>query len=93
MPNYALSNQDYEIGDLIQVVRLKDESSYFKWPGIPATGIYMGELESTAYIEENRETKIIIHKIWSLGKMRYVSSLEEIKLLAKIQDAIEGTIY
>tara|TARA_R100000008_G_scaffold86810_1_gene81785 strand:+ start:2378 stop:2644 length:267 start_codon:yes stop_codon:yes gene_type:complete len=83
-----LPDQDYEIGDLIQVVQLKDESSYFKWPDIPATGIYMGELESTAYIEENRKTKIIVHKIWSLGKMRYVSSLEEIKLLAKIHDTI-----
>jgi hypothetical protein len=87
MSTRTIPDHDYEIGDLIQVVNLKDASSYFKWPDIPATGIYMGELESTAYVEEDKNVKIIIHKIWSLGKMRYVSSLEEIKLLARIHDA------
>ena len=88
MRSHVLSDEDYEVGDLIQVVQLKDESTYFKWSEIPATGIYMGELESTAYITADKKKKIIVHKIWSLGKMRYVSSLEEIKLLAKIHDAI-----
>lgn len=88
MSTSMISDRDYEIGDLIQVIQLKDESSYFKWSDIPATGIYMGELESTAYIEADKKKKIIVHKIWSLGKMRYISSLEEIKLLSKIQDVI-----
>ena len=48
----------------------------------------MGELESTHYIGKNKRKKVIIYKIWALGKMRYVTDLEEIKLLAKFKDAI-----
>ena len=81
-------SSDYTVGDLILVVELKDETAYFKWADIPATGIYMGELESTHYIEQNKKKKIIIYKIWALGKMRYVTDLGEIKLLAKFKDAI-----
>ena len=78
---------DYTIGDLVHIIELKDASSFFKWTDLPISGIYMGELEATHYFGSRTKEKTICFKIWALGKTRYISSLEEIKLLASIKDA------
>jgi len=76
--------EKYEIGDLVEVIRISDESAYFKWYiELPANGIYLGRQDITVYggsygTEKEKNT---VHKIWAAGKIRYVHDLSELRRL------------
>ena len=78
--------EKFKIGDLVEVVRISDESSYFKWHiGLPANGIYLGPQDIMVYggsygTEKEKNT---VHKVWSSGKIRYIHDLSEIRHLTK----------
>jgi hypothetical protein len=76
----------YNIGDLVEIVDIKPETAMFPWAKLPLTGIYMGELESTYYYTSNKREKIVCYEVLINGQTRYISSLEEMKLLSSILD-------
>ncbi len=73
----------YNVGDLVQIVHISEETSFFQWSELPILGIYMGILETTHFKSAPRKNeKIECYKVWAKGKMRYISNLSELKLLA-----------
>lgn len=75
----------FSIGDLVEVVYIGEGTSYFPWAEVPVAGIYMGELEVTHYGDyPNKNVTSFCHKVWAMGKIRYISSIDELKLLSKI---------
>ena len=45
----------------------------------------MGELEVTHYGDyPNKNVTSFCHKVWAMGKIRYISSIDELELLSKI---------
>mgnify|MGYP005818212641 FL=1 len=77
-----MSPKKFKIGDLVEIIYIGQSSSYFPWTDPPVPGIYLGEMEFTHYKDVNEKKLDICHKIWALGKVRYVADLNEIKLLS-----------
>ena len=73
----------YNVGDLVQIIYISEETSFFKWSELPIIGIYMGVLETTHFKPSPKKNeKVECYKVWARGKMRYISNLSELKLLA-----------
>ena len=73
----------YNVGDLVQITYVSEETSFIAWSELPIIGIYMGVLETTRYRPEpEKNEKIECYKVWARGKMRYIANLSELKLLA-----------
>jgi|TARA_Y100000034_G_C6830485_1_gene374811 hypothetical protein len=81
-----MPKQKYNIGDLVEIVEIAESTAYFPWAKPPVPGIYLGLLETTLHLGPAKEEKTTCYKVWSLGKVRYVSTLEELKLLSSISD-------
>ena len=79
-----MPSQNYNIGDLVEIVIIAESTAYFPWAKPPVPGIYMGAVETTTFSGPSKKEKSMCYKVWSLGKIRYVSTLEELKLLAPI---------
>tara|TARA_Y100000296_G_scaffold55303_1_gene63449 strand:- start:119 stop:382 length:264 start_codon:yes stop_codon:yes gene_type:complete len=75
------------VGDLVEVVYLSNSSSYFPWATCPVPAIYMG-VEEFKYISSrcepnNTPQNFIHHKVYSMGKIRYITSRDELRLLGR----------
>jgi hypothetical protein len=81
-----MANIKYNVGDLVKIVDIKPETAIFPWAKPPLTGIYMGEVESTYYYTSNKRERITCYEVLINGQTRYISSLEEMKLLSSILD-------
>tara|TARA_Y100000296_G_C4984366_1_gene162231 strand:+ start:8 stop:277 length:270 start_codon:yes stop_codon:yes gene_type:complete len=77
-----MSPKKFKTGDLVEIMYIGQSSSYFPWTDSPVPGIYLGEMEFTHYKDVNDKKLDICHKIWALGKVRYIADLNEIKLLS-----------
>lgn len=75
--------KQFKKGDLIEVIQISDESSYFKWTlDLPTPGIYMGAENITIYgTINNAKERSLVHKIYAQGKCRYIHDLSEIRHL------------
>jgi hypothetical protein len=72
----------FKIGDLVEIAYVGQSSSYFPWTDSPVPGIYLGEMEFTHHKSVNDKKIDVCHKVWALGKVRYIADLNEIKLLS-----------
>tara|TARA_Y100000310_G_scaffold32072_1_gene30446 strand:+ start:46 stop:315 length:270 start_codon:yes stop_codon:yes gene_type:complete len=77
-----MSPKKIKTGDLVEIVYIGQSSSYFPWTDSPCPGIYLGEMEFTHHSAANNKEIDICHKVWALGKVRYIADLSEIKLLS-----------
>ena len=75
-------SKKFNIGDLVEILYVGQSSSYFPWTDNPVPGIYLDEMEFTHYKSPNEKKTDICHKVWAIGKVRYVADLNEIKLLS-----------
>ena len=76
----------FDIGDLVEIVYIGEGTAAFPWSETPVSGIYPGTMEFTHYRNPNEQIKDICHKVWSMGKVRYISDIEEIRLLCSKND-------
>ena len=72
----------FNIGDLVEIIYIGEGTAAFPWSETPVPGIYLGTMEFTHYIDANQSVQDVCHKVWSMGKVRYIQSLDEIKLLS-----------
>ena len=72
----------FNIGDLVEIIYIGEGTAAFPWSETPVPGIYLGTMEFTHYIDANQSVQDVCHKVLSMGKVRYIQSLDEIKLLA-----------
>jgi hypothetical protein len=72
----------YRVGDLVRIIYIGEGSAAFPWTETPVSGIYLGLTEFTHYGGAIPTQKDVCHKIWAMGKVRYIASGEEIELLA-----------
>ena len=75
-------SKTFKIGDLVEILYIGQSSSYFPWTETAVPGIYLGEMEFTHYKSPAEKKTDICHKIWAMGKVRYVADLNEIRLLS-----------
>ncbi len=75
-------SKKFNIGDLVEILYVGQSSSYFPWTDNPVPGIYLGEMEFTHYKSPAEKKIDICHKIWAMGKVRYIADLNEIRLLS-----------
>ncbi len=76
-------NDKFNVGDLVEIIHIGDGTAFFPWAEAPVSGIYMGSTEFTFYLDKDRKKIDRCHKIWSMGKMRYVENNEPIRLLSR----------
>ena len=79
---------DIDIGDLVEICKVSPKSSYFGWGG-RKFGIYLGPLEFTQYMNNNDRKTDNCYKVWVSGEIKYVSTIQEMKILAKV-DQLSG---
>jgi len=77
-----MSQDLYQVGDLVKIIFIGEGTSYFPWAEVPIPGIYLGQTEFTHYGSAQGPETRFSHKIWAMGKVRYISSADEIELLA-----------
>ena len=75
-------SKTFNIGDLVEILYVGQSSSYFPWTDNAVPGIYLGEMEFTHYKSPNEKKTDFCHKVWAMGKVRYIADLNEIRLLA-----------
>ena len=75
-------NKRFNIGDLVEILYIGEGTAAFPWTETPVPGIYLGTMEFTHYIDADQSVQDVCHKVWSMGKVRYISDLDEIKLLS-----------
>jgi len=75
-------NKRFNIGDLVEIIYIGEGSAAFPWTETPVPGIYLGTMEFTHYIDAYQSVQDVCHKVWSMGKVRYISDVDEIKLLS-----------
>ena len=82
------SSQDqYNVGDLGRIIYIGEGTAAFPWTEVPVSGIYLGLTEFTHYGASKDPEKDFCHKIWAMGKVRYIASNDEIELLASAHAA------
>ena len=74
-----------KIGDLVQIVYIGEGNPLVPWTEEPVVGIYLGEMEFVHYKSMGDKKVDFCHKVWAMGRVRYVPSLDEIKLLSSIR--------
>ena len=72
----------FDIGDLVEIVYIGEGTAAFPWSETPVPGIYLGTMEFTQYHDPTNKKTDICHKVWSMGKVRYIQDIEEIRLLS-----------
>ena len=77
---------DVDIGDLVEIHKVGPKSSYFGWGG-RKFGVYLGPLEFTQYMNNNDRKTDTCHKVWVSGEIKYVSTIQEMKILAKVDQS------
>ena len=75
---------DFYIGDLVEIMWIGEGTAVFPWTETPVPGIYLGTMEFTHYIGPEEKVKDVCHKVWSMGKVRYINTIEEISLLSTL---------
>jgi len=75
----------YNIGDLVEIIDATSISDLHEY-SLPILGIYLGTLETTHFKSITEKEKVICYKIWALGKVQYISSLKELKVLSAIDN-------
>ena len=81
-----MSSQKYNVGDLVEITEIAESTAYFPWAKPPVPGIFLGSLETVHHIGPAKKEEITCFKVWSLGKIRYVSSMAELRLLSSIDN-------
>ncbi len=76
----------FGIGDLVEIVYIGEGTAAFPWTETPVSGIYLGTMEFTHYLNPSERRTDVCHKVWSMGKVRYIQDLEEIRLLSSKKD-------
>ena len=82
-----LIKDDYKklkVGDLVEIIYIGEGTAYFPWTETPAPGIYLGEIEVIHYKSENEKQTDICHKVWAVGKIIYINSRDELRLLSPL---------
>ena len=79
-------NNVFGIGDLVEIVYIGEGTMAFPWTETPVSGIYLGTMEFTHYHDPSNKKTDICHKVWSMGKVRYIQDIEEIRLLSSKKD-------
>ena len=74
-------NTAFNIGDLVEIIYIGEGTSYFPWTETSVPGIYLGTMVFTHYNGPDEKIDDVCHKVWSMGKVRYISNLEDIKML------------
>jgi len=72
------------VGDLVEIGCISPATSFFGWSG-SRVGIYLGTFEFTHYMNEDEKKTDICHKVWISGETKYVSTTQEILLLAAVE--------
>jgi hypothetical protein len=73
---------DIKIGDLVEINYVSPATSYFGWGDSPKCGIYLGTFEFTHYVSDSERRTDICHKVWISGEVKYVSTSQELRVLA-----------
>ena len=76
----------FNIGDLVEIVYIGEGTAAFPWTETPVSGIYLGTMEFTHYLNPEDKKIDVCHKVWSMGKVRYIQDLDEISLLSSKKD-------
>tara|TARA_R100000008_G_scaffold39452_1_gene22571 strand:+ start:54 stop:326 length:273 start_codon:yes stop_codon:yes gene_type:complete len=79
---------DINIGDLVEITHISPATSFFGWSGVKY-GIYLGMFEFTHYISECESKTDMCHKVWISGEVKYVSTSQELKVLAPVEQTNE----
>lgn len=72
----------FNIGDLVEIIYIGEGTAVFPWTETPVSGIYLGTMEFVHYLNADDKVMDVCHKVWSMGKVRYISDVDEIKLLS-----------
>ena len=75
----------FNIGDLVEIVYIGEGTAAFPWTETPVSGIYLGTMEFTHYLNPADKKIDICHKVWAAGRVRYISRMDEIKLLSSVR--------
>ena len=76
----------YDIGDLVEIMYIGEGTALFPWSETPVSGIYLGTMEFTHFKNADEKVQDICHKVWSMGKVRYIADVDEIRLLSSKND-------
>ncbi len=79
---------DMDIGDLVEIHQVSPETSFFGWGG-KKLGIYLGTFEFTHYMNKDNKKTDVCHKVWVSGEIKFVSTIQEMKILAKVGQSNE----
>ena len=74
----------FNIGDLVEIIYIGEGTVVFPWTETPVPGIYLGIMEFTHYVGPEESVRDICHKVWSMGKVRYINNVDEIRLLSTL---------
>ena len=80
-----MNKRKLKIGDLVQIVHFGDSTPLIPWTEGPVLGIYLGEMEFIHYKNTGDKKIDICHKVWAAGRVRYISRMDEIKLLSSVR--------
>ena len=73
-----------QVGDLVEIVNISQETSYFKWAqDLPKQAIYLGEFEIKVY-SSSYNRKDVCHKVYVDGQERWIATLDELRVISKI---------
>ena len=72
-----------QVGDLVEIVNISQETSYFKWAqDLPKQAVYLGEFDITVY-SNSYNRKDICHKVFVDGQERWIATLDELRVLSR----------
>ena len=74
----------FNIGDLVEIIYIGEGTAVFPLTETPVPGIYLGIMEFTHYVCPEESVRDICHKVWSMGKVRYINNVDEIRLLSTL---------
>ena len=72
-----------QVGDLVEIVNISQETSYFKWAqDLPKQAVYLGEFDITVY-SNSYNRKDICHKVFVDGQERWIATLDELEIVSR----------
>ena len=73
-----------QVGDLVEIVNISQETSYFKWAqDLPKQAVYLGEFDITVY-SNSYNRKDICHKVFVDGQERWIATLDELEVVSRV---------